>query len=418
MYKATIYILAGLVALIAGAVSAQAPETCAAEDRVFSGNLLTPCKEPNNVDIERMEYVFEPQLATPPAPVGESVCNSYLVFHMGDEWVHPDNWDRIMIRVGREMHYVFATSGDHTIDEEAGILKVQIQSKSLSGKVHPRTLAVQGLYYDREGETPPEVRLHTLVLYEWNRGTRLERHLIGGSNDARATTVLDSDGFYDYQTNMDKCVGLLLLEYQRLENEENLRRQKVDAEAAAAVEEQASLNNIALQKEVLRVEAEIHELRTAVAARINDNVAELALIRERTIQAAIEADRTITALQIEAKRREYESLEKTAQWLASWAQEKRDEWDDFLATAEDSWKAQIQESRETTAAALAALEERKTQVEADIAESVRLQSELRAQLTQKDADLDALRTQLDDARAALDAAEARLAEVQAAGDDE
>ena len=90
MYKAIIYILAGVAALIAGAVSAQAPETCAAEDRAVSGNLLSPCKEPFVVDFEdTMEYRFVQRLAKPPAPLEDSRCISYMVFRVGDDWVSP-----------------------------------------------------------------------------------------------------------------------------------------------------------------------------------------------------------------------------------------------------------------------------------------------------------------------------------------
>ena len=413
--KAIIYILAGVAALIAGAVSAQAPETCAAEDRVRPGNLLSPCKQPFVVDIEdKMEYRFEQILAAPPAPLTESRCNGYAVFHLGDDWVVPKGiryWERITL-----LHIGYAAVYGDTKwwnlggpDDEVRELRILVSGKDLTGKVYHHST---GLAQRREGETPLEETLEFGVHYVWKEGTSKKQYDEYQSD----TVLLDSDGFYDYQSNLDKCVGLLHLEYQRLVNEENLRRQKVEAENQAAVEEQASLNNIELQKAVLRVEGQINALRVAVAARINDNVAELALLREQTVQAAIEADREITALQIEAKRREYESLEKTSQWLAAWAQEKRDDWDDFLSTAEETWQTKIAEHQAATAAALAELESKKASVEQDIAESVRLQSQLQIQLQAKDADLAALQTQLDDARAALEAAEAKLAEAQAVDD--
>ena len=421
--KAIIYILAGVAALIAGAVSAQAPETCAAEDRVVPGNLLSPCKQPFVIDIESMEYRFEQILAAPPAPLSKSYCVSYMVFHVGDGWVSPSAegvvneislWGDGVPDFGL-WHHSLEFDWHGIEDWETKEILVPLEWRDLEGGTRrmPNFGAYdhspKWLYYDRDGEAPWEIRLSFATRYQWQSGTSIHH----GGQHRDAHLLLDADGFYDYQSNLDKCVGLLHLEYQRVENEENLRRQKVEAENQAAVEEQASLNNIALQKAVLRVEGQINALRVAVAARINDNVAELALVREQTVQAAIEADREITALQIEAKRREYESLEKTSQWLASWAQEKRDDWDDFLSTAEETWQTKIQEHQAATAAALAELESKKASVEQDIAESVRLQSQLQIQLQAKDADLAALQTQLDDARAALEAAEAKLAEAQA-----
>ena len=216
----------------------------------------------------------------------------------------------------------------------------------------------------------------------------------------------------DLANRMASCVESLRLKVNNakrkydldIDTRETNRAERRKAEALALELDYAKAVQIANEK--------VHVVRIEVAETIQSRTAELLLVQEQTVQRAIEVDREVNDIEIAIKEAELESLEKTSQWLSSWAEEKRGTWDD-LAEAEAAWKLRVDAYELQAQADLDTLLQHRETITADLNTSRRRQAELQGQLAASDTSLDELQARLAIAEADLAEAERQYAEFQA-----
>lgn len=398
IYKAIIAALA-IALFTIGNASAQAPQSCEPEDRVRAGDLTTPCKPPVPA-IESIRYEYLRNLGEIWEGRHRPYCAMVLVIDFDDSHLMP------------ELTSVQSLGGNwHTWNPPQFAFEPSTQLRILLATRRLTDPSFGGETRYGYGDFHWHLSQSNRPRYSWAlRGRTTVQHLgkpVEAVLELGTVSPIWSISADDIDAEMRHCVDKLALDYEFQQEQARLLAEEEDTARAEELKELTSLSAIKIAEEVGRIEARIDALRLEVAKRIDANVIKLNLVLEANIQAGIEMDRQITEVLIETRKKELAALEARAELVRSWVINKQDKWDE-LASLQSDYQTRIDDLQDETAASLAELERTKATVSAAIAASEARAHELNEQLRTSQADEAALNAQLAAAEAELAEARKRL----------